>query len=63
VTAGGTGESNGEIQMKYLEGTKELPFKGLTRPAAQLKCLCSNACSLGNKQKEGIGRPCTLAKL
>lgn len=52
ATAGATGEGNGKIQGQYLEGTEELSFKEMTRPAAQLKCLFTNACSLGNKQKE-----------
>ena len=52
VTSGATREGNGENQGKYLKGIKELSFKEVTRPAAQLKCLYTNACSLGNKQEE-----------
>lgn len=52
VIAGATEEGNGEIQGKYLDETKELPFKEVTRPAAQMKYLYNNACSLGNKQED-----------
>jgi len=52
VTSGATREGNGENQGKYLKGIKELSFKEVIRPAAQLKCLYTNACSLGNKQDE-----------
>lgn len=34
------------------KGIKELSSKKVTRPAAQLKCLYTNACSLRNKQEE-----------
>jgi len=50
VTTGATGEDSGEKQGKYLEGIKELLFKEVTRPAAQLKCLYNSAGTLGNKQ-------------
>ena len=36
VTAGATGEGNGEIQEKYLKGMKELFFKEVTRAAAKV---------------------------
>lgn len=36
----------------YLKGIKELYFKDLTRPAAQKKCVYTNAHNLGNKQVE-----------
>jgi len=52
VTAGATGEGNGEIQGKYLKGIKELSSKKLRRSAAQLNCLYTSACNLGNKQEE-----------
>jgi len=52
VTAGATGEGDGENQGKSLKGIGELSFKEVTRPAAQLKCLYTNACSLGIKQEE-----------
>jgi len=52
VTAGATGKCNGENQGKYLKGIEELSFRKVTKQAAQLKCLCTNSCSLGNKQKE-----------
>lgn len=36
----------------YLKGIKELYFKDLTRPAAQKKCVYTNAHNLGNKEEE-----------
>ena len=48
VTAGATGEGNGEIQGKYLKGTKELSYKDVTRPES----LYTSAHSLGNKQEQ-----------
>jgi len=51
VTAGET-EVNGENQGKCLKRIKELSFKEVIRAAAQLKCLYTNAYSLGNKQEE-----------
>jgi len=52
VVAGAVGEGNGENQGEYLKGIKELSFKEVTRPSAQLKCLYTSAYSLGNKQEE-----------
>ena len=52
VTAGAKGEGSGENQGKYLKGIKELSFKEVTGPAAQLKCFYTNAHSLANKQQE-----------
>jgi len=52
VTAGAIGERNSENQGKYLKGIKGLSCRKVTRPAAQLKCLYTNAQSLGNKQEE-----------
>jgi len=49
ITAGAIWEGNEETQVKYLKGIKELSSKNLSRPAAQIKCLYTNACSLGNK--------------
>lgn len=44
--------SNGETQGKYLKGIKKLSFKKSTRQDAQLKCLYTSVCILGNKQDE-----------
>ena len=52
VTAAATGEGNGKNRGKYLKGMKELSFKEVTRLPTQLKCLYTNAHSLGNKQEE-----------
>jgi len=52
VASGAIREGNGENQEKYLKGIRKLSFKEVARPAAQLKCLYTNACSLGNKWKE-----------
>ena len=52
VTAGAIGKGNGENQGKYLKRIKELTFSEVTKTAAPLKCLYTNACSLGNKQEE-----------
>ena len=48
LTARATGEGNGENQRKCLKGITQLSFSEAARPAAQLKCLYTNACSLGN---------------
>ena len=52
VIAGAIGKGNGENQGKYLKRIKELTFSEVTKTAAPLKCLYTNACSLGNKQEE-----------
>ena len=52
VAAGAAGEVRGENQGKYLKVIKELTFKEVTKPAAQLKCLYTNVCSLRHKQEE-----------
>ena len=52
VTAGAIGKGNGENQGKYLKRIKKLTFSEVTKTAAPLKCLYTNACSLGNKQEE-----------
>ena len=44
--------ANRETPVKYLRGIKVCSCKKVTRPAAQLKCLCANAHSMGNKQDE-----------
>ena len=46
------GEGSGENLGKYLKGIKEISFREVTRQAAQLKCLHTNAQNLGNKQQE-----------
>lgn len=38
--------------MKYLKGIKGCSSKKMTWLTAQLKCLYTNACSMGNKQEE-----------
>lgn len=44
-------EVSWENQGKHLKGIKELTFKELTKPAAQLKYLYTNASSLGHKHR------------
>ena len=44
--------ANRETPGKYLKGIKECSSKKVTRPTAQLKCLYTNARSMGNKQEE-----------
>lgn len=51
VNPGVIGEGNGENQVKYVKGIKELSFKEVRRSAAKLKCLYTSACSLGNKRE------------
>ncbi|PKU38346.1 mitochondrial fission process protein 1 [Limosa lapponica baueri] len=42
-----------ETPVKYLKGIKRCSSKKVTQPTAQLKCLYTNVCSMGNKQ-EGL---------
>jgi len=51
ATAGTTGEGSGENQGKYLKEIKELSFKEVTRPAAQLKCLYTNTRSFRRNRR------------
>ena len=44
--------ANRETAVKYLKGIKGCSSKKVTRPTAQLKCLYTNARSMGNKQEE-----------
>jgi len=44
--------ANKKIPMKHLKGKKECSAMKVTRPTAQMKCLYTNACSMGNKQEE-----------
>ncbi|KAK4819205.1 hypothetical protein QYF61_026821 [Mycteria americana] len=44
--------ANRETPVKYLKGIKGCSSKKVTWPTAQLKCLYTNACSMGNKQEE-----------
>ena len=44
--------ANRETPVKYLKGIKGCSSKKVTRPTAQLKCLHTNARSMGNKQEE-----------
>ena len=45
-------EANRETPVKYLKEIKVCSSKKVTWPTAQLKCLYSNAYSMGNKQEE-----------
>jgi len=45
--------ANREIPMKYLKGIKVFSSKKVTQPTSQLRCLCTNAHSMGNQQ-EGL---------
>ena len=44
--------ANRETPVKYLKGIKVCSSKKVTRLTAQLKCLYTNARSMGNKQEE-----------
>ena len=44
--------ANRETAVKYLKGIKVCSSKKVTQPTAQLKCLYTNAHSMGNKQEE-----------
>jgi len=44
--------ANKKIPMKHLKGKKGCSAMKVTRPTAQMKCLCTNASSMGNKQEE-----------
>ena len=44
--------ANRETPVKYLKGIKRCSSKKVTWPTAQLKCLYTNACSMGNKPEE-----------
>ena len=44
--------ANRETPVKYLKGMKGCSSKKVTRLTAQLKCLYTNAHSMGNKQEE-----------
>jgi len=44
--------ANKKIPMKHLKGKKECSAMKVTRPTAQMKCLYTNAHSMGNKQEE-----------
>ena len=45
-------ESNGETPVNRPIGIRNDSSKKVMRPIAQLKCLYTNACNMGNKQKE-----------
>ena len=44
--------ANKKIPMKRLKGKKGCSAMKVTRPTAQMKCLYTNARSMGNKQEE-----------
>jgi len=44
--------ANKKIPMKHLKGKKGCSAMKVRRPTAQMKCLYTNACSMGNKQEE-----------
>jgi len=44
--------ANKEASVKHPKGNKGCCSIKVTRPTAQMKCLCTNACSMGNKQEE-----------
>jgi len=44
--------SNKEASVKHSKGKKGCSSMKVTRPAAQMKCLHTNACSMENKQEE-----------
>ena len=44
--------ANRETPVKYLKGIKGCSSKKVPRPTAELKCLYTNAHSMGNKQEE-----------
>jgi len=46
------GGTNKEVSVKHPKGNKGCSSVKVTWPAAQMKCLYANACSMGNKQKE-----------
>jgi len=43
---------NRETPVKYLQGIKGCSSKQAAWPTAQLKSLCTSACSMGNKWEE-----------
>jgi len=44
--------ANKKIPMKHHKGKKGCSAMKVMRPTAQMKCLYTNACSMGNKQEE-----------
>jgi len=44
--------ANKEISVKHPKANKGCSSMKVTRPTAQMKCLCTNACSMGNKHEE-----------
>ncbi|KAK4825509.1 hypothetical protein QYF61_000022 [Mycteria americana] len=44
--------ANRETPVKYLKGIKRCSSKKVTQPTAQMKCLYTNGCNMGNKQEE-----------
>jgi len=44
--------SNRETPMNHPRGTRSSSSKKAMWPTAQLRCLCTSACSMGSKQEE-----------
>jgi len=44
--------ANKEASVKHLKGKKGCSFVKVAWPTAQMKCLYTNACSMGNKQEK-----------
>jgi len=45
-------EANKEASVKHLKGNKGGSSLQVTHPAAQMKCLSTNTCSMGNRGEE-----------